>query len=69
VFASELAKQYGSPEEYIDRIDRMLTYLARYGHQSMVELQTTVATVDLMAWVRHMGIILDEEAENAKKKG
>lgn len=66
IYANEVAKLYGSPEEYIDRIDRMLAYLARYGHQDMTNLQTQIATTDLMAWVKHTEQLLVEENKNAK---
>lgn len=66
IYANEIAKLYGSPEEYIDRIDRMLAYMARYGHQDMTTLQTQIATIDLMAWVKHTEQLLVEENKNAK---
>lgn len=59
-----LSQSYESTDEFVTRIDSMLAYLARYGHQDMRTLEREVPRVTLIAWMAGVSDLVQEENDS-----
>lgn len=67
LYASELARAYGYDTAFYEsQLDRMLMYLARYGHQDASSMERNVATRTLVSWTRELGGYIEQENQNQK---
>lgn len=45
-------------------MDRVLAFMARYGHQDIIRLESDVPAVQVFAWAREIGWFVERENES-----